>query len=117
MNSRHLLQLTGANTVANPAGNCALQVTTAGVNSDLNLCYLNGLKNDLCQHVQLDAVRQSGVSFDVFAGNTNKLMSAMGSEGQLGRRVRSLQPVEEGRYKATWKREFKLPWRKADFDD
>ena len=90
VNSRHLLQLTGAETAANTAGNSALQVTNDGANSDLNLCYLNGLKNDLCQHVQLEAVRQSGVSFDFFAGDTNKLMSAMGTKRQLGPRVRSL---------------------------
>ena len=88
-----MLQLTGAETVANTVGNSALQVAHAGVNSDLNLCYL---KDDLRQHVQLEAVRQIGIPFDFFAGDTNKLMSAMGSKGQLGPRVRSLQPVVRG---------------------
>ena len=41
-------------------------------------------------------------------GLSSEIVSTPGVYGEMFR-----GGVEEGRYKATWNREFKLPWRKA----
>ena len=38
-------------------------------------------------------------------------VSGSSEEGKMGER--EVEVVERRRYRATWKREFKLPWRKA----
>ena len=58
-----------------------------------------------------------GVGFRVsapdLAGNRKELLASRVDHLSLSLFPGVCLPLEEGRYKAIWKREFKLPWRRA----
>ncbi|KAJ1465629.1 hypothetical protein T484DRAFT_1757276 [Baffinella frigidus] len=91
-NSRHLLQ--GPEGVANTVGTSALQVTNAGVNSDLNLMYIGGHENHRAQLMQIEAVRRKDVPFAIYASNTEQVMGELSRRGgYLGDLVNRVHPV------------------------
>ncbi|KAJ1465656.1 hypothetical protein T484DRAFT_1757253 [Baffinella frigidus] len=92
-NSRHLLQANSAVDVTSPFGNSAVEASNTGVRAALNIIYMSGFEKNRVQLMQIYALRLKRVPLDVYAGNINKLMFALGPAGSLGKLVHSLEPV------------------------
>ncbi|KAJ1466061.1 hypothetical protein T484DRAFT_1756951, partial [Baffinella frigidus] len=91
---RHLLQTqtdSDQETLSHTVGNSAVQVNNVGVDTALNIAYLNGLENSLWQLLQIETARRPDVPLQTFAINTKKVLLSMSTS--LGPFVQSIRPV------------------------